>query len=191
MVAAALCAAALLVLPAGGAAAVAPGCGAFKTQADAQVYFEENNGSPRHGVGHLDPDGDGVACEELGGPYVGYSTIGYNRSKGFIWGAIAMPETGADQFPCLFGNKNFKEAARIVTVFEERPGNDRQAYRAVFAEVRQQTGRLVWKAKVRLTAPGRYYAAVQEKVRLQPYGPNECPGFRSRAALLPKPKPTF
>lgn len=179
----------LLVLPAGGGAA-ARRCAAFDSQADAQAYFESQGGSPRHGVGSLDPDADGVACEDLSAPYVGFPTIGYNRKKDFFWGAIAMPRTGEGEgeFACLRGNPHFTDGPRLVSLMRERPGRDVQIFRSVGAEVRPKTGRLVWKVNVKLTIPGRYYAQVAEKLRVHPFGPNECPGFRTRAVALPRPK---
>lgn len=182
-----LCSLGLLALPAGGGAAPPRECASFKSQAEAQAYFEELGGSPRHRVGALDPDGNGVACEELPAPYVGFATIGYNRTRGFFWGAVAMPRTGEGEgeFACLAGNPHFTEGPRLVKLMEERPGRDRQLYRSVGAEARKTTGRLVWKANLRLPGPGRFYAEFAEKVRLQPYGPNECPGFRTRGVSLP------
>jgi hypothetical protein len=178
-----------LALPAGGGAAPPRACASFKSQAEAQAYFEELGGSPRHAVGALDPDGDGVACEELGAPYVGFATLGYNRTRDFFWGAVAMPRTGEGEgeFACLLGNPHFTDGPRLVTLMEERPGPDRRVFRSVGAEARPSTGRLVWKANLKLPRPGRYYAQIAEKLRLHPYGPNECPAFRSQALALPRP----
>jgi len=189
---ASLCAAALLSLPAGRGAAAAPRCASFKSQADAQARFEQLGGSPRHRIPSLDPDGDGVACEQLGAPYVGFATISYNRSRGFFWGAVAMPRTGEGEgeFACLQGNPHFPDGPRLVKLMQERPGKDRQVFRSIGAEARKASGRLVWKASVELPGPGRYYAQFAERVRLHAYGPNECPAFRSRSIALPKPLPT-
>ena len=184
---AALCALAHLAVPAGGGAAMPRKCASFDSQADAQAYFEGLGGSPRHAVGSLDPDGNGVACEELGAPYVGFATIGYNRTRAFFWGAVAMPRTGEGEgeFACLAGNPHFADGPRLVKLMQEKPGTDRQISRSIGAEARKATGRLVWKANLKLPGPGRYYAQFAEKVRLHPYGPNECPAFRSRSLRLP------
>jgi hypothetical protein len=180
-----LCALVLLVLPAGGAAAPRK-CGFFESQADAQTYFQQRGGSPRHGVGSLDPDGDGVACEELDAPYIGFATVGYNRPRDFFWGALAMPRTGEGEFACLEGNPHFADGPRLVRLMQEKPGRDRPLFHSVRTEVRKATGRLVWKVNVKLPGSGRYYARFAEKLRLRPFGPNECPAFRSRPAALPK-----
>jgi hypothetical protein len=129
-----------------------------------------------------------VACEELDGPYVGFATISYNRTRAFFWGAVAMPRTGEGEgeFACLAGNPHFADGPRLVKLMQERTGRDRQVFRSIGAEARKTTGRLVWKANVKLPAPGRYYAQFAEKVRLHPYGPNECPAFRSRPIALPR-----
>lgn len=186
-----VCALALLLVPAGGGAAPLRKCASFGSQADAQAYFEGLGGGPRHAVGSLDPDGNGVACEELGPPYVGFATISYNRTRGFFWGAVAMPRTGEGEgeFACLEGNPHFADGPRLVKLMQEEPGRDRQVFRSIGAEARKATGRLVWKAGVELPGPGRYYAQFAERVRLQAYGPNECPAFRSRAISLPKALP--
>lgn len=73
---------------AGGAAAV-PGCEAFGAQGDAQDAFIEAGGSPARNAGSMDPDGDGVACEDLPAPFKGYATIGYHRGE-------AVPLRGGD-----------------------------------------------------------------------------------------------
>ncbi len=98
-----------------------------------------------------------------------------------------MPRTGEaeGEFACLVGNPHFLDGPRRVKLMEERPGRDRQVYRSIGAEVRARTGRLVWKANIRLPGPGRYYAQFAEKVRTRAYGPNECPAFRSRSLRLP------
>src|ERR671912_3061074 len=38
-------------------------CADFASQAEAQVYFEANGGSPTNNVDNLDADHDGQACE--------------------------------------------------------------------------------------------------------------------------------
>src|SRR5690349_7781655 len=83
-----------------GAAAV-PGCGAFKAQGDAQDAFLGAGGDPGRNVGGMDPDRDGVACEELAAPYKGFATIGYNRKRAFLYGVATMPmPPGGGVAPC-------------------------------------------------------------------------------------------
>ncbi len=175
-------------VPSGGAAQ--PGCGSFASQGEAEEYFLEAGGSPARGVGGLDPDRDGVACEHLGAPFVGYATIGYNRGNGFLYGTATMPAK-ASGYPCLYGNVHYPDAARKVAVFRVRPGPDKRLvgeYTGA-AEAKPESGRLLWKVDRGSLPPGRYYAKFQEKIRTHPYGANECPGFTSRPTLLPRPRP--
>jgi hypothetical protein len=182
---------AMLALGGSGIAA-APGCGAFKAQGDAQDSFLEHGGSPRRDVGRMDPDGDGVACEGLPAPYKGYATIGYNRKREFFYGTATMP-VGADGrpgYPCLYGNRHFHRAARKVNIFRVTPKGDVPLigeYRGA-VEALPGSGRLIWKAEKENLEPGRYYAAFEERIRTTPYGRNECPGFSSKPALLPRPR---
>lgn len=184
---ASLCALVLLVLPAGGGAAGSSRCTAFDTQADAQGYFISRGGSPRHGIARLDVDGDGVACEQLGRSYVGFATIAYNAPRDFFYGSIAMPRIpgGNGRYACLAGNPRFPKGPRLIRVMRVRPGPDRLVFRAIRAEVHPATGHLVWKADVELRVPGRYYARIAKKVRLHPFGPNQCPAFSTRSVALP------
>jgi len=183
-------AASLLALTGSGGAA-GPGCASFGNQADAQDAFLELGGSPRRQVGKLDPDRDGVACEGLPGPYKGYATIGYNRKKQFFYGTATMPPSaGGGEFPCLRGDRHSDETPRKVHIFRITPSGDEplsDEY-AGKAEARPDSGRLLWKAERILPEPGRYYAAFEERIRVNPYGPNACPGFSSQPTLLPRPK---
>ena len=171
----------------GGSGAATPRCGAFGSQAAAQGYFLAAGGSPARRVGALDPDRDGVACEGLGGPFKGYATIGFSKSKRFFFGAVTMPpEPTAGGFACLEGNPHYPEGPRVLTVFRERPGRDRAVTGEVGAEANRAKGRLAWKAAVRRRVPrARYYAVFAERQRLAPSGPNLCPGFSSAERVLP------
>ncbi len=181
--------AALLAASQGAAAGGAPGCGSFATQAEAQEAFVAAGGTPSHPVGRLDPDHDGVACEQLPPPYQGYATIGYNRAHDFVYGTATMPSVGPKGFACLYGNRHFPEAARKVIIYKVLPGEDKPLvgeYTGA-AEARPESGRLLWRVDRSKLLPGRYYATFQERVRTHPYGANECPGFSSRPTELPRP----
>jgi hypothetical protein len=178
------------------AAAGRPGpvrkCPHFASQADAQAYFLHLRGGPGQRVGTLDPDRDGVACENLEGPYAGFANLGYNRAKGFFYGVAAMPQTGSGeegetQHPCMLGNRHFSDGPRRLNVYRVQPGPDKPIFprNGIGAEPREDTGHLVWKAAHKVVLPGRYYAEFEEKIRLHPYGENECPAFRSRVVALP------
>ncbi len=184
------CALCLLGFASSGAAAV-PGCGSFPAQADAQDAFIELGGKPRHPVGKLDPDRDGVACEGLRAPYKGYATIGYNREKQFFYGVATMPRrSGGPGFRCMFGNRRFPDAPRKVDIFKVTPQGDKRLL-AEFkgkAEAQPNTGRLFWKAERPNPPFGRYYVAFEARVPATPYGRNECPAFTSQPTLLPRPR---
>lgn len=162
-----------------------PGCPSFGSQAAAQDYFVAAGGNPRKRVGSLDPDRDGVACEGQPGPYKGFTTIGYNKRKKFLYGLASMPSSAAGGFPCLEGNPAFPDGPRRLNVYRAQPGADLLVLGPVGAASDSNTGRLVWKADKAVLAPGRYYAVFEERIPLAPYGPNECPGFRSAEVGLP------
>jgi hypothetical protein len=170
-----------------GAATAVPGCAAFPSQAEAQGYFADLGGSPRHAVGNLDPDRDGVACEGRPGPYRPFATIGYNRRGDFFYGVATMPPAagGDERFPCLYGNRKFPDGPRRLNVYKVQPGADKPIFGVLGAEARPESGRLLWKAERETVTPGTYYAAFEEKIRLSPYGDNQCPGFRSAEVALP------
>jgi Excalibur calcium-binding domain len=198
----ALCAAlalALLAAASGAAAASKPegsgtaaehrvrGCGAFAHQDEAQAYFVELDGSPKHPLGRLDPDHDGVACEGLPGPYAGYATLGYSH-RDFFYGTVTMPRVGGeDPFPCMTGNTHFIEGPRLFNVYRVVGKRDRRLFQSygLGAEARPGSGRLVWRTNSRHIPRGRYYVEFEERVRTSPYGENECPGFSSAAVELP------
>lgn len=174
---------------ASGAAAV-PGCEAYKAQGDAQDAFLEAGGDPGSNLGGMDPDGDGVACEELPAPFKGYATIGYNRKREFIYGVVTMPIPPDGQATCMYGNKNFPDSSRRLNVYKVRSNGDKPLlgrYKAG-AEAQPEVGRLIWKVDRPLTIPAKYYVSFDEKVRMSPYGRNPCPGFSSRPTLLPRPR---
>jgi hypothetical protein len=175
-------------IPAGTAAAPARGCGSFAAQAEAQAYFVHFGGSPERRVGNLDADRDGVACEGLTGPYAGFATVGYNRKKDFFYGTASMPPdgSGSGEYPCLYGNRHFLHGPRRLNLYRVGPGGDKAIFGVgISTEAKPDTGRLLWRADKANMVPGRYYAAFEERIRVHPYGNNECPGFRSRAVLLP------
>ncbi len=171
----------------GGSGAAAPRCGAFASQAEAQGHFLAAGGTPERRVGALDPDRDGVACEGLAGPFEGYATIGFSKSRRFFFGAVSMPpDPVLGGFACLDGNPHYPEGPRTLTVFRERPGRDRPVSGEVGAAAERKSGRLVWKTAAMKKVPrGRYYAVFSERQRLAPGGPNLCPGFSSAAKALP------
>jgi hypothetical protein len=175
--------------PGSGDAAATPGCGSFDSQAAAQARFMEQGGSPGHGVGRLDPDRDGVACEGLDAPYQGFATIGYNKKHDFFYGVASMPPlaTGNDEFACLAGNRRWANGPRWLNVYRAKPSGDVAILGTHMrpAEAKPASGKLIWKADKALVIPGRYYVAFEESVRTSPYGPNPCPEFRSRAIHLP------
>jgi hypothetical protein len=170
------------------AGAATKGCAAFPTQAAAQDYFLASGGGPQQRVGTLDGNRDGVACEGLPGPFKGYATLGYNRKQNFFYGTASMPPLpGASGFPCMEGNPAFPDGPRRLNVYRTMPGADQLVLGPVGAEARLSSGRLVWKADKAVVPDGRYYAAFEEKIRMTPYGGNECPGFRSAEIALPQP----
>jgi hypothetical protein len=167
--------------------AKAPGCSSFKSQAAAQELFVQMGGGPARDVGNLDPDGDGVACEDRPGPNEGFATIGYNRAKRFFYGVATMPATESeDGFACLQGNRHYPDGPRLLKIYRVLRGGDRLISPDVGAEARPDSGRLLWKFDRKAVPPGRYYASFEEKIRPSPYAPSECPGFRSRASYLPR-----
>lgn len=174
---------------AGGGTAAVPGCGSFDAQSDAQDVFIERGGSPKRNLGGMDPDRDGVACENLPGPYKGYATVGYNRKKQFFFGTATMPSGASGEPACMYGNRRYPDAARRVNLFRITPDGDKPLLGEYQGrtEARPAKGRLLWKAKRVRPARGLYYAEVEERIPLSAYGRVECPGFSSRPALLPRP----
>ncbi len=182
--------------PLAGAAEAAPagpgpqqGCHSFKAQGDAEAYFLEHGGSPARNVAQMDGDHDGVACEGLGAPYVGYATIGYNRRKHFLYGTATMPPGASPvpaEPPCLVGDRKGPEGPRRLRVYRVTPGGDERVFsQAIGAEAKPASDRLLWKQDLARIEPGVYYAEFLEPIRLTPYGRSECPGFSSAPTRLP------
>lgn len=174
---------------AGPGAARTPGCASLKSQAAAQELFVGLGGRPGHDVGGLDPDGDGVACEERPAPYEGFATIGYNRAKGFFYGVATMPRPGSGEagFACLAGNRHFPEGPRLLRIHRVTREGDRPVSGDIGTAAQAGSGRLLWKLDRGVVPRGRYYASFEEQQPLGPYEPSECPGFRSRTTVLPRP----
>lgn len=181
-------AAALVTIAAGGVGiAAAPGCSSFRSQADAQERFGELGGRPGNPIPKLDPDRDGVACEGSPGPYKGYATVAYSPKRGFFYGTATMPpEAGGAGFACLEGNRHFDDGPRLLTLFKVKPGPDLVIRQKVGTATKPSSGRVLWKVEKPVT-PGSYYVVFEERQPLTPYGPNQCPGFRSAQFELPKP----
>jgi hypothetical protein len=168
--------------------AAAPGCGSFASQAEAQERLLALGGSPSEPIPRLDPDRDGVACEGSPGPYKGYATVAYSSRQGFFHGTAAMPpESGGAGFACLEGNRHFDDGPRLLTLLEARPGPDLVVRAEVPTATRPSSGRVLWKLEKAPIASGRYYVIFEERQPLTPYGPNQCPGFRSAEFSLPRP----
>lgn len=169
-------------------AAATRGCASFKSQAQAQVYFIEEGGTIEHGVGLLDPDHDGVACEGSPGPFRGYATLGYNKKRDFFYGTVSMPPspTGGE-FPCMIGNRHFPDAPRRLNVYKVNGDGDKAIFNqfGLGAEADPSSGRLIWRADRKTVIPGNYFAEFEEKARTTAYGGTECPAFRSPIVSLP------
>jgi hypothetical protein len=168
------------------ASAAVPGCLSFRSQAAAQEYFGELGGGPGKRLGRLDRDRDGVACEGLAGPYKGFATVAYNLKRKFFYGTASMPiEAGGGGFACLEGNRHFDDGPRLLTLFKVRPGADLVIRPEVGTQAHPSSGRLLWKIARETVVAGRYYVVFEERQPLSPYGPNQCPGFRSSEFTLP------
>lgn len=180
--------AALALSPLGSSAAGPRGCGSFESQAEAQGYFLEQGGTIEQGVGSLDPDHDGVACEGMPAPYAGYATLGYNKKRDFFYGTASLPPSaGGGEYPCLIGNRHFPDAPRRLNVYKVNADGDKAIFDqfGLGAEAQPSTGRLVWRADRKTVVPGRYFAEFEEKARTSAYGGIECPAFRSPVVRLP------
>ena len=177
-----------LAIAAGGVGVAAtPGCDSFRSQAEAQERFRTLGGSPANPIPILDPDRDGVACEGSPGPYKGYATVAYNPKRGFFYGTASLPpESGGSGFACLEGNRHFDDGPRLLTLFKVQPGPDLVVQHEVGTATKPSSGRVLWKVEKRIT-PGSYYVVFEERQQLAPYGPNQCPGFRSAEFRLPQP----
>jgi hypothetical protein len=185
---AAIAAGALALSPLGSSAAAPRKCPSFKSQAEAQDYFIEQGGSIEQGVGKLDPDHDGVACEGMPGPYAGYATLGYNKKRDFFYGVASLPPSPAGgEYPCLIGNRHFADAPRRLNVYKVNADGDRALFNqfGLGAEAQPDSGHLVWRADKETVVPGLYFAEFEERARTSAYGGTECPAFRSPVVRLP------
>ena len=117
-------------------------------------------------------------------------TVGYNRAHGFFYGAAKMPRKadGSGEFACLAGNRHFPDGPRLLRIYRALPGPDRAVSPDIATGARPQSGTLVWKFERAHVPRGRYYVVFEAKIPTAPYAPSECPGFRSRAVVLPKPQ---
>jgi len=202
---AAVAAAAVLVLAAGtgevagkparGKGKPARKCSSFANQAAAQDYFFKRGGSPRHKVGGLDPDRNGVACERLDPPYKGYVEAAYEERRRFFYGDIATPKGREGDYPCLYKNTK-KQITRRVIVYRVRRGKpnipllpkggkERGADDASKGTTRGGgSGGLIWKLAPKGRIRGLFYVGVPQS-ESEKGGPIEdCPGFRSRAVKV-------
>ncbi|HSS32427.1 MAG TPA: excalibur calcium-binding domain-containing protein [Solirubrobacterales bacterium] len=180
--------AALALLPLGSSASAPRGCGFFKSQAEAQDYFVGQGGTIEDGVGKLDPDHDGVACEGLTGPYAGYATLGYNKKRNFFYGVASLPPSGeGGEYPCMIGNRHFSDAPRRLNVYKVTADGNKPIFNqfGLGAEAQPETGHLIWRADRKVVIPGSYFAEFEERARTTAYGGIECPPFRSPIVRLP------
>ena len=117
-------------------------------------------------------------------------TLGYNRAHGFFYGTARMPRKsdGSGEFACLTGNRHFPDGPRLLRIYRVRAGADRPISPDIASGATPENGALAWKFERRRVPTGRYYVVFEAKIPTAPYAPSECPGFRSRAVLLPKPQ---
>jgi hypothetical protein len=119
------------------------------------------------------------------GPYKGYATVSYNRKRSFFYGTATLPpESGGNGYACLEGNRHFDDGPRLLTLFKVRSGVDLVVSHEVGTAAKPSSGRVLWKVEKPIT-PGHYYVVFEERQPLTPYGPNQCPGFRSAEFRLP------
>jgi hypothetical protein len=125
-----------------------------------------------------------------GGPRATQVTLGYNRAQGFFYGTAKMPPKGdgSGEFACLAGNRHFPDGPRLLRIYRVRPGPDRAISPDIAAGAKPESGTLVWKFERRRVPRARYYVVFEAKIPTAPYAASECPGFRSRAVVLPKPQ---
>jgi len=117
-------------------------------------------------------------------------TLGYNRARGFFYGQAKMPRKadGSGEYACLDGNRHFPDGPRLLRIYRVRPGPDRAISPDIAAAAERDSGTLVWKFERRRVPQARYYVVFEAKIPTAPYAPSECPSFRSRAVVLPKPQ---
>jgi hypothetical protein len=131
-----------------------------------------------------------AAAAKPSGPRASQTTLGYNRAQGFFYGTARMPRKadGSGEFACLEGNRHFPDGPRLLRIYRALPGADRAVSADIAAAAVPESGTLVWKLERRRVPTGRYYVVFEAKIPTAPYAPSECPGFRSRAVVLPKPQ---
>jgi hypothetical protein len=124
------------------------------------------------------------------GPRAEHTTLGYNRAHGFFYGTARMPRKadGSGGFACLAGNRHFPDGPRLLRIYRVLPGPDRAISPDIAAGATPENGTLVWKFERKRVATGRYYVVFEETIPTAPNAPSECPGFRSPATLLPRPR---
>lgn len=174
-----------LALPIAPTAAAKGGakCKSFSNQASAQDFFFSRGGSPDTRVGALDPDGNGVACEKLGGPFKGYLEVEVESRRHFLYGIAAVPKGPAGQgaYPCLLGKQPnlylTRGAPRKVSLYKQAAGKDPLiATKGSLPD--PKSGTMEWKLDAR--SSGRFYVEVTPA----PEDEAECPAFRSRTVKI-------
>jgi hypothetical protein len=121
------------------------------------------------------------------GPRPSSVTLGYSKARHFFYGTAKMPpKPGGDGYACLSGNRHFVDGPRLLRIYRALPGRDRPISPDIAAGATAENGTLVWKFPRRHVPRGRYYVVFEDKIPTAPYAPSECPGFRSRAVVLPK-----
>jgi len=131
-----------------------------------------------------------AGAAEPAGPRPSQVTLGYNRAHGFFYGTVKMPPKadGSGEFACLEGNRHFPDGPRLLRIYRVRPGADRAVSPDIATAAKPENGTLVWKFERKRVPTARYYVVFEEKIPTAPYAPSECPGFRSRSVVLPKPQ---
>lgn len=131
-----------------------------------------------------------AGATQQSGPRPSKVTFGYNRAHRFFYGTAKMPHKsdGSGEFACLRGNRHFPDGPRLLRIYRVGPGPDRPVSPDIAAGAEQESGTLVWKFERRRVRTARYYVVFEAKIPTAPYAPSECPGFRSRAVVLPKPQ---
>lgn len=124
------------------------------------------------------------------GPRAEYTTLGYNRTHSFFYGTAKMPPKtgGSGGFACLTGNRHFPDGPRLLRIYRVMPGPDRAISPEIAAGATPENGTLEWKFERMHVLAGRYYVVFEAKIPTAPGAASECPGFRSSAALLPRPQ---
>lgn len=118
----------------------------------------------------------------------GYATLGYNRKQRFFYGTAKMPPKPGGGYACLTGNRHFPDGPRLLKIYRVLPGPDRAVSPDIAAGATPEAGTLAWKLERAHVPTARYYVVFEEKIPTAPYAPSECPGFRSRAVMLPVPQ---